>query len=481
MAYRNDSLLTSAQQDTRHLLHPWADLSALGRETPTVIVDAQGTRVTDAEGRTYLDAIGGMWCVTLGYGRREIADAIRDQALRMPFYTPFGAMTNEPAAALGARLAELAPGDLKRVHLTTCGSTAVESALRFAHYYFGATGRPHKRHIVTRGDAYHGSTYLAASISGKAWDRTCFHYDSTIVHHLSSPNPYRRPAGMSVDAFCASLVDAFCASLVDEFDALIAKLGAEQIACFIAEPILASGGVIVPPPGYLAAMRERCRRHDILYISDEVVTGFGRVGHFFASHAHFGIEPDMIVVAKGLTSGYQPLGAVLISERLVDAVSGEHAYGNGVFTNGFTYSGHPVACAAALANIELMERERICEHVRDVGPYFIRRLDALRRLPIVGDVRGDHLMACIECTSGAGATGALPTPADIAIAQRVDRHCEEMGLLVRPYESMCILSPPLTVTRADIDEICAILAAALERTQRELAQHAPVREENETC
>lgn len=473
MAYRNDSLLTSAQQDTRHLLHPWADLSALGRETPTVIVDAQGTRVTDAEGRTYLDAIGGMWCVTLGYGRREIADAIRDQALRMPFYTPFGAMTNEPAAALGARLAALAPGDLKRVHLTTCGSTAVESALRFAHYYFGATGRPHKRHIVTRGDAYHGSTYLAASISGKAWDRTCFHYDSTIVHHLSSPNPYRRPAGMSVDAFCASLVD--------EFDALIAKLGAEQIACFIAEPILASGGVIVPPPGYLAAMRERCRRHDILYISDEVVTGFGRVGHFFASHAHFGIEPDMIVVAKGLTSGYQPLGAVLISERLVDAMSGEHAYGNGVFTNGFTYSGHPVACAAALANIELMERERICEHVRDVGPYFIRRLDALRRLPIVGDVRGDHLMACIECTSGAGATGALPTPADIAIAQRVDRHCEEMGLLVRPYESMCILSPPLTVTRADIDEICAILAAALERTQRELAQHAPVREENETC
>ncbi|RQS10075.1 aminotransferase [Burkholderia sp. Bp9002] len=459
MTLRNET----AAQDMRHLLHPWADLASLGRETPMMIVEADGVRVTDDTGRTYLDAIGGMWCMTVGYGRREIADAIRDQALRMPFYTPFGAMGNEPAAALAARLAALAPGDLKRVHLTTCGSTAVESAVRFAHYYFGATGRPQKRLVISRADAYHGSTYLGASLSGKAWDRTCFQYDTTLVHHLSAPNPYRRPPGVAADAF----VDW----LVDEFEARIATLGADRIACFIAEPILASGGVIVPPDGYLAAMREACRRHDILYVSDEVVTGFGRLGHFFASDAHFGIEPDMIVAAKGLTSGYQPLGAVLISDRLVAAVSGPNAPAHSVFTNGFTYSGHPVACAAALANLDVMERERICEHVREVGPYFIEKLRALRRFPVVGDVRGDHLMACIECTGGP--LGPLPTPADIAIAQRVDRYCQALGLIVRPYESMCILSPPLTATRADIDEICAILEAALARTQDEVAALAP--------
>ncbi|WKB55886.1 aminotransferase [Eleftheria terrae] len=446
------------RQDMQHLLHPWADLSSLGRQPPMVISEARGARVTDSHGQTYLDAIGGMWCVTVGYGRAELADAMRAQALKLPFYTPFGAMANEPASELAAALAELAPGDLKRVHLTTCGSTAVESALRFAHYYFGATGRPGKRHILSRADAYHGSTYLAASVCGKAWDRTCFQYESGFVHHLSAPNPYRRPPGVAEGDFCDWLVN--------ELEQRILAIGPERVACFIAEPILASGGVIVPPAGYHQRTLEVCRRHEVLYISDEVVTGFGRLGHFFASQPHFGIVPDMIISAKGLTSGYQPLGALLISERLVQAVSGEQAASNPVFTNGYTYSGHPVACAVALANIRLMQQERICEHVREVGPYFMARLQELRRLPLVGDVRGDHLMACIECSSGF--VEALPTVQDIAIAQRVDAHCQAMGLLVRPYESMCILSPPLTITRAEIDELCDILARALERTQQDL-------------
>jgi putrescine---pyruvate transaminase len=223
----------------------------------------------------------------------------------------------------------------------------------------------------------------------------------------------------------------------------------------------------VPPAGYHAAMLEVCRRYGILYISDEVVTGFGRLGHFFASEARFGIVPDMIVTAKGLTSGYQPLGAVLISGRLVGAISNGNAPAHPVFTNGFTYSGHPVACAAALINIELMQRERICEHVREVGPYFMEKLQALRRFPIVGDIRGDHLMACIECRTHA--KSAYACAEDIALAQRVDWHCERLGLLVRPYESMCILSPPLTISRAEIDEIADILGSALEAAQHECA------------
>jgi putrescine aminotransferase len=441
------------QSDNRHVLHPWADLSSLGEEAPLVLTEAMGARVIDSEGNVYLDAIGGMWCMTVGYGRHELVDAMQQQASRMPYYTPFGAMTNEPASMLAARLAAFAPGDLKRVHFTTCGSTAVESALRFAHYYFGATGRPQKRHIVSRVNAYHGSTYLAASISGKAWDRTCFQYEESFVHLLSSPNPSKRRAGQSLEAFCDALVA--------EFEALIARLGADQVACFIAEPILASGGVIVPPAGYHQRMLEVCRRHDVLYISDEVVTGFGRLGHFFASESRFGIVPDMIVTAKGLTSGYQPLGAVLISDRLVEQVGGVRAYGHGVFTHGFTYSGHPVACAVALANIDVMEREAICERVRELGPYFIERLSELRRYPIVRDVRGDHLMACIECGRGGTAAGEVGEE-DIAIAQRVDALCQSRGLLVRPYENMCILSPPLIVGRAEVDEICRILAEALE-------------------
>lgn len=450
----------AATRDLRHLLHPWADLARLGADAPLVIVSGQGCRVTDEHGVSYLDGIGGMWCMTLGHGRAELADAMAAQARRLAFYTPFGAMGNEPASALAERLAAHAPSDLTRVHFTTCGSTAVESALRLAQYYFRATGRPEKTHIVSRADAYHGSTYLAASVSGKAWDRTQFRYEDGFVHLLSAPNPYRRPEG--VDA------DGFLDHLVAEFEALVARVGAGRLAAFIAEPVLASGGVIVPPPGYHRRMLEVCRRHDILYISDEVVTGFGRLGHVFASESRFGIVPDMIVTAKGLTSGYVPLGAVLVSQRLLDAVSGPRAAENSTFTNGFTYSNHPVACAVALRNLDLLEAEDICAHVRDVGPYFLSRLAELRRFPIVGEVRGDHLMACVECS--AGFVGDLPALSDIRIARRVDDHCQAMGLLIRPYENMCILSPPLTITRAEIDELVDILARGLALTQRDLEQ-----------
>jgi adenosylmethionine-8-amino-7-oxononanoate aminotransferase len=246
--------------------------------------------------------------------------------------------------------------------------------------------------------------------------------------------------------------------------ATIADIGPERIACFVAEPVLASGGVLIPPPGYHEATRELCRRNDILYISDEVVTGFGRLGHFFASRDRFGIVPDMIVTAKGLTSGYQPLGAVLIADRIADAMAEAADPAKPVFSNGFTYSGHPVACAVAIANIDVMRREDICGHVRDVGPYFVGRLRELRGSPIVAAVRGDHLMACVECAVP-GESG--PTARNQALARRVDAHCEAAGLLVRPYENLCILSPPLIITRDGIDRIVAILADALARAEHD--------------
>ncbi|EME99409.1 aminotransferase [Streptomyces mobaraensis NBRC 13819 = DSM 40847] len=454
---RQDDGEALVAKDARHVLHPWADLSALGTGTSLVVTEASGVEVVDAAGRKYLDAIGGMWCVTVGYGRQELVDAMSAQASRMPYFTPFADVSNEPAAELAATLAELSPGDLNRVHFTTCGSTAVDSAVRIAHLYFAAQGRPEKRHVLSRTDAYHGSTYLGASLSGKEADRTRFHYENEWVHHLESP-------GYDPDTSPVTAAERL-AGLLEGMEAAIAALGADTIACFVAEPVLASGGVLVPPPGYHEATRELCRRHDILYISDEVVTGFGRLGHFFASEARFGIVPDLLVTAKGLTSGYQPLGAVLISDRIADALARTADPAKPVFSNGFTYSGHPVACATALANIEVMRREDVCGHVRDVGPYFVGRLRELRASPIVAAVRGDHLMACVECHVP-GESG--PTLRNQALAARVDRHCETSGLLVRPFENLCIMSPPLVVTKGEIDRIVDIMADALARAERDL-------------
>jgi adenosylmethionine-8-amino-7-oxononanoate aminotransferase len=448
---------TLVETDARHVLHPWADLTALGKPESLIICEASGVEVSDSNGRRYLDAIGGMWCVTVGYGRAELIDAMAAQARTMPYFTPFGDVSNQPATQLAALLAELAPEHLNRVLFTTGGSTAVESAVRLAQFYFGCQGRPAKHHVLSRVDAYHGSTFLAASLSGKAADRTSFHYESGWVHHLASPG--YDPDISPVPA------DTRLAELIDDMESAIAEIGAENIACFIAEPVLASGGVLIPPPGYHRATLEICRRHDILYISDEVVTGFGRLGHFFASEVKFGIEPDLLVTAKGLTSGYQPLGAVLISDRIAETLVASANPAKPVFSNGFTYSGHPVACATAIANIEVMRREDVCAHVRDVGPYFIERLRKLRSSPIVAAVRGDHLMACVECQVE-GETG--PTPRNQALAHRVDSYCEQAGLLVRPYENLCIMSPPLIVTRDEIDRIVGILAGALQRAERDL-------------
>ncbi|WP_231592519.1 aminotransferase [Pelagovum pacificum] len=444
--------------DARHVLHPWADLSAMSDEDALVVQDAKGVHVQDSEGKTYLDAIGGMWCMTVGYGRDELVDAMADQARKMTYYTPFGDVSSEPAARLAQKLAELSPGDLNRVHFTTCGSTAIDSAVRIAHYYHASQGQPERRHVLSRKNAYHGSTYLAASLCGKAADRTLFQYEKDFVHHLSSP-------GYDAD-IAEESSEQRLAELLAEMEAKIEELGPETVAAFVAEPILASGGVLVPPEGYQKATRELCAKHGILYISDEVVTGFGRLGHFFASEVRFGIVPDMIITAKGITSGYQPLGAVLISDRIADAIGESAPENKPVFSNGYTYSGHPVACATALKNIEIMEREDIPGHVREVGPYFMKRLRELTDLPIVYTVRGDHLMACVECWTG---EEAGPTAKNMALAQRVDSYCQSAGLLVRPYENLCILSPPLIVGRAQIDKIVTILEDALLRAAKDLA------------
>jgi adenosylmethionine-8-amino-7-oxononanoate aminotransferase len=437
-------------KDRDHMIHPWVDLGLVKSREPLIVVEGEGATVTDSRGHRMIDGIGGMWCVNVGYGRDEIADAIAEQARKLCYFSPFGIIATPPSIEFADRLCKYAPGDLNRVFFTTGGSTAVDSALRFVQFRNNFLGKPKKKHIITREYAYHGSTLLSASVSGKPADRGNMDLITDTIHHIPSPNPYRRPEGMTLEQFC----DAKVADLENK----ILELGAENVACFIAEPLLASGGVIVPPPGYQKRTWEVCRKHDVLYISDEVVTGFGRLGHIFASEPAFGIQPDIITCAKGLTSGYVPLGAMLVSDRLFDALT-ETAGKGQFFANGYTYSAHPVACAAGMANLDILEREDICGRVRENGPYFRRRLGELSDLDLVGDVRGSHFMVCVECS--ADKVKKTPTPADWDVARRIFEKCVPRGLLVRPMGHLMVLSPPLVITRAQIDETVDTLRKAI--------------------
>lgn len=434
------------QQDRDHFIHPWTDFAVFKDEGSDVIAESEGSYIYNSDGERFLDGIGGLWCVNAGYGRDEIAQAMADQARRMPYYSSFGHLTTPPAAELAAKLSELAPANLNHVFYGTGGSMANDTAVRIIHFYFNRLGKKNKKHIISRIDGYHGSTFLAASMTGVMADRIGFDVVEDFIHHIPAPNPYRRPDGMTVDEFCDEKVK--------DLEDKILELGPENVACFIAEPIMGAGGVIVPPPGYHVKTAEVCRKYDVILISDEVVTGFGRLGHFFASEDMFGFKPDIISSAKGLTSGYAPLSATLLSDDIYDVISVPQEEG-AHFTHGFTYSGHPVCCAAGLTNIAIMEREDICGYVREVGPYFEEKLATLKDLPIVGDVRGSHFMLCVEYVSDKESKDLFP--AEVAIGDRIARHCQDRGLIVRPIGHLNVLSPPLILTREQIDTMIAVM------------------------
>ncbi len=391
----------------------------------------------------------------VGYGRSEIASAIAEQAMTLGYVSAFN-NSNSVSAQLAHKIAHITPGDLNSVFFTTGGSTAVDTAIRFVQYRNNVLGQPAKKKIISRQKAYHGSTYLAATMSGKERDKGWMDQAHELVHFLPDVTPFNRPEGMSIERFLESKIA--------DLENAILRLGADQVAAFIAEPILASGGVIVPPAGYHQRCLEVCRRHNILYISDEVVTGFGRLGHWFASESVFDIVPDIITSAKGLTSGYMPMGACIISDHLIQEVANT---GQGAsFSNGFTYSCHPVSAAAALANIEIFEQEDLLAHVREITPHFQQRLHELRRLPIVGDTRGMGLMGGVECVVNNGSGD--PLQLDKTVGERIDAHCQALGLLVRPIINTCVISPPLVITHAQIDTLFNILEKGIQVASDEL-------------
>ena len=445
------------QKDKDHVIHPWTDFTTFKEEGSLIMSKGENVFVYDIHGNKYLDGIGGLWCVNVGYGRQEIADAVSAQIMELPYFSPFGHQTTAPAAKLAAKLAEHAPESLNHVFFGCGGSVANDTAVRLIHHYFHQIGQPSKKKLIARKDAYHGSTYISMSLTGIEADHIGFEIHNQLVHHVSCPNPYRKPESQSMEDFCNEKVQ--------ELEDTILALGPDNVAAFFAEPIMGAGGVIVSPEGYHVKTLAVCKKYNVLYVSDEVVTAFGRLGHMFASEKVFGIVPDIITCAKGLSSGYLPLGATIISDEIYDAISKPHHEG-GLLTHGFTYSGHPVSCVAALKNIEIIERENICEHVQDAGVYFEQQLKTLSDLEIVGEVRGKKFMMCIENLRNKETKELFD--GSIGVGKRIANHCQKLGLIVRPVGHMNVLSPPLILTREQIDFTVKTLRHAIQNTIQEL-------------
>ncbi|EBA15423.1 hypothetical protein RSK20926_00685 [Roseobacter sp. SK209-2-6] len=430
-----------------HLIQSFADLNGLKAQgARTVISKAKGAYVYDNAGTELIDGIGGLWCVNIGHGHPEMIAAITEQLQTLDYYSTFYNFTHPTAAALAAKVVELAPGHLNAVHFGNSGSVANDSAIRMLHHYNIRKGRPEKKMVLSRQGAYHGSTHLAMAMTTPLYSEG-WHCARELVHHLHSPHFWREGAGASE----AEFLDA----LMEDLSGSIERIGAENICAFIAEPIQGAGGVVTAPAGYHKRAWEICQANDIKYIADEVVTAFGRLGHFFASEDVFGMVPDIITTAKGLTSGYQPLSATIVSDEIHDVVSGP----DGMFLHGMTYSGHPAATAAGLANIAIMEREEIPQRVRTTGGYFEEKLRGLSDIEIVGEVRGSHFMMGIEFTRDRASKESFD--ADLQVGLRVAQACQRRGLIARPLGNVLILSPTLIMDHAMIDRVEAILREAI--------------------
>ena len=432
--------------DQAHHLHPFTDHRAMHRAGTHVIRSAKGSTVIDEEGRELLDALAGLWCVNVGYGREEIANAVAEQMRAVAFYPSFFNTTTEPAIRLAARLAGFAPPRLQHSILSNSGSEANETALKLIRAYWKLRGKRDKTKVLARTFAYHGVGIATTSLTGLV---SCTEpFDLPLPGFLHVPGPHSYGSGKSAEEY-----GAWCLA---ETEAAIRREGAHTIAAMFVEPVQGAGGVIVPPAGYLSALRELCRRHEILFVADEVITGFGRLGAWFAS-VLWELDPDLLTTAKGITSGYLPLGATMVSREIAATLEE-----GGYLAHGFTYTGHPVACAAALANLDIIEREGLVERVRDdIGPRFQASLRRLADHPLVAEVRGFGLIGALELRPPRRGPNAAAAPNTLGLAAHL--LAREEGVIVRGIRDLVALSPPLVVTHDELDRIFAALTRALDR------------------
>jgi len=444
-----------ARHDRRHLVHGFISPAVTRDQGTLTLARGRGVYVWDTDGKRYLDGLASLWNVHVGHGRSEIARAAAAQMKKLAFAPTLLGFSSEPAIELAARLARWAPKGLTRVFFTSGGSEANESMIRLCRLYWRLRGREDKYKIVTLQRAYHGSSTGAASLTGL----TTFHryYEPLMpgVVRIANAYCYRCPLGLRYPECSVA-----CA---DELEAAITREGADTIAAFVAEPVQGVGGVIEPPKGYFERIRAICRRHEILFVADEVITGFGRLGTRFGI-SRWNVVPDLIVFAKGVTSGYLPLGGVILREELFQTL--EDAGPGFALHHGFTYSGHPAVCAAALANLDILEREKLVAHVRRLTPYFARRMNELRASALVGDVRTAGLMGAVEMV--ADREQKTPFAMDLAVPMRVRAAALKRGVILRGSGDNVVACPPLIVQREQIDIIVDTLAEALDEVAREL-------------
>ena len=440
--------------DSAHHLHPFSDTKALAQEGCRVITRADGIYIWDSDGKRLLDGMAGLWCVNVGYGRKELADAAYRQLLELPYYNNFFKTSPPSAIELAGLLAEITAPHLNHVFFTNSGSEANDTMFRLVRRYWDLAGQPGKEVFISREHAYHGSTIAAASLGGMKPMHDQGHLPIPGIRHIAPPYWYRDGGGMSPEEFGL----AAARRLEQEINAV----GAHRVAAFIGEPIQCAGGLIVPPESYWPEIQRICREYDVLLVVDEVICGFGRLGAWFGSD-HYRLEPDLMPIAKGLSSGYLPIGGVMVGDRVADLFIA----GGEEFAHGFTYSGHPAACAVAIANIGVMRDENIVENVRDnTGPYLERRWNELAQHPLVGETRGVGFLRGLELVKNKQPREFFEPVGEAG--QLCRDFCFDNGLVMRAIRDTMVVSPPLTMTREQIDELIELVQKCLDLTARVL-------------
>ncbi len=440
--------------DRSHHLHPFTDFKALGEEGARVITHAEGVYIHDSEGRRILDGMAGLWCVNLGYGREELVEAAAEQMRVLPYYNTFFKTTHAPVVELAETLCRLAPEQMNHVFFTGSGSEANDTVLRMVRRYWALKGWPEKQWIIARENAYHGSTVASMSLGGMAPMHDQGGPGVPGITHVRQPYWFGEGRDQNPEAFgrdCAAALEA-----------RIQELGEDKVAAFIAEPVQGAGGAIIQPASYWPAVKAVLAKYDILLVVDEVICGFGRLGEWFGS-LHYDLEPDLMPIAKGLSSGYLPIGGVLVGDRVADTLIEE----GGEFVHGFTYSGHPTCAAVALRNLQILEAEGVIERVRDdLGPYLARRWASLADHPIVGEARSLGLIGALELV--ADKASGTRFPKRFAAGNLCRDLCYDAGLVMRSVGDTMIISPPLVITREQIDELVTLAREALDETARRL-------------
>ena len=439
--------------DRAHLLHPLHHPSAL--QHPRIWVEGRGAIIKDAEGREYIDGLAGLWNVHVGHGRRELADAAAAQMATLAYASSYAGSTNHRAIELAERLSAIAYPSINAFYFTSGGAEATDTSIKTSRFYWKARGKPDKVKVISRRRGYHGLTLAAMSATGLPAFWPMFEPRVPGFVHIDAPDPYRftnPDASVSLGVAAANLLDA-----------AIRREGPDTVAAFIAEPVQGAGGVIIPPPDYFARVREICDQHDVLFISDEVITGFGRTGRWFGLE-HYGVEPDIMQFAKGITSGYVPLGGVGVSDRVRDAINS--APPGQRWMHAYTYSGHPTCCAVALRNLQIIEAERLVERAAALEPRFRAALEVLLAIDGVGHVRAQGLIGAVEVVADK-TTKALHPP-EMQMTQRLTDALLDRGLYTRVAMDCICLAPPLIVSEEQIDRIAAIIADAIQSVLQEI-------------